>query len=46
MPAQPAIVVVDSDQKALDKVETELRRRYEEDYRIISRRSTTAALAT
>src|SRR5947208_1055547 len=44
MTSLPAIVVVDSDQKALDKIENELQRRYAEDYRIVSRRSTTAAL--
>jgi thioredoxin reductase (NADPH) len=45
MPPPPAIVVVDSSQEALDKIEDELQRRYAEDYRIICRRSTTAALA-
>jgi thioredoxin reductase (NADPH) len=45
MSEPPAIVVVDSDGEALDKIEAELERRYSEDYRIMCRRSTTGALA-
>jgi thioredoxin reductase (NADPH) len=42
---RPAIVVVDSDQASLDRIEWELDRRYAQDYRIVCKRSTTAALA-
>jgi thioredoxin reductase (NADPH) len=42
----PAIVVVDSDQDALDKTVEELGRRYSDDYTIVGKRSTTAALMT
>jgi thioredoxin reductase (NADPH) len=45
MSSPPVIFVVDGDQQALDKIERELQRRYAEDYRIVGRRSTTAALA-
>ncbi len=42
---RPAIVAVDSDTDALEMIERELERRYAQDYRIVCKRSTTAALA-
>ena len=42
----PAIVVVDSDRAALGLIERALKRRYSQDYRIVCKHSTTAALTT
>jgi thioredoxin reductase (NADPH) len=42
----PAIVVVDNDRAKLDLVERALTRRYAQDYRIVCKHSTTAALVT
>jgi thioredoxin reductase (NADPH) len=42
----PGIVVVDSDPEELASIEEELTRRYGEDYEIVAKRSTTAALMT
>ena len=44
-PPRPSIVVVDNDPASLGKIERELERRYALDYRIVCKRSTTAALA-
>jgi thioredoxin reductase (NADPH) len=41
----PALVVVDDDERALDRTAEELRRRYAADYRIVAERSPHAALA-
>src|SRR5690349_5292493 len=41
----PALVVVDDDERALDRTGEELRRRYAADYRIVTDRSPEAALA-
>jgi thioredoxin reductase (NADPH) len=43
---RPAIVVVDSDAAELASIEEELGRRYSQDYLIVGKRSTTAALMT
>jgi thioredoxin reductase (NADPH) len=45
-PGCPAIVVVDRDPESLAAIEAELQRRYAHEYRIVSKRSTTSALAT
>src|SRR2546423_5690250 len=44
MPRKPLILAVDDDPLALDRVEDELRRRYERDYEIACEGSATAAL--
>src|SRR5437763_16001599 len=41
----PALVVVDDDERALDRTAEELRRRYAVDYRVVADRSPEAALA-
>ena len=44
MPRKPLILAVDDDPLALDRVEDELRRRYERDYEVACESSATAAL--